>query len=121
MSKTLPKHLLKALSGDAEKLREQLAQDKRQRQEAESKAQRDRLMQIAQLRDLVILKRLHKLGRKTKLQLLSLGLNTLVIEKLTKYGILETEYDPFTNLHYLRVNDDIIRQYESELRGSRGD
>lgn len=58
--------------------------------------------------DYAVISKLHQLGPKTKMQLLSLGLKGFMIENLYKYGILVREQDPTTNLYVYRVKDELI-------------
>lgn len=56
--------------------------------------------------DHFVIYKLSKLGRKTKLQLMSMGFNKHIIEKLVDLGILVIVSDSLTNLQYYKVSDD---------------
>jgi hypothetical protein len=60
--------------------------------------------------DQILLMKLISLGRKTKLQLLSSGLQNRTIEKFIKYDMLEKEYDNMTNLYYFKVKEDVKKR-----------
>lgn len=56
--------------------------------------------------DILVLKNLQKIGRKTKLQLMQKGVHSAMVNRLEEVGVLIKEHDPATNLNYYTVNND---------------